>query len=86
MESYLLDDKRTPEELRGFAGVFPNANVAVSDNLLTPSASLKGDELAAKDRAALEILAGWLSNPAFSRSHPMLLRTYQRLRGFVGPP
>lgn len=33
LETYLLDPKRTAEELRGFASVFPNANVAISQNL-----------------------------------------------------
>ncbi|WP_395737486.1 hypothetical protein [Prosthecobacter sp.] len=85
IESYLLDEKRTPEELRGFASVFPNANVSVSNNLLTKAASINGAELAELDRAALEIVAAWLGNPAFSRSHPVLRETYQRLRRFVNP-
>jgi hypothetical protein len=85
IESYLLNEKRTADELRGFASVFPNANVAVSNNLLTKTASINSAELAEKDRAALEIVAAWLGNPAFSRSHPMLMETYRRLKRFVNP-
>jgi len=83
VETYLLSDKRSIEELQGFASVFPNANFSVSNNLLTKSAIASGDELAAKDRAALEVVAAWLTDPKFSRSHTHLRETYKRLKNFV---
>ena len=83
VESYLLDDKRTAEELQGFASVFPNANLAVSDNLLTKSTSIDGAELALKDHAALETVATWLADPKFARVQAVLRQSYQRLKGFV---
>lgn len=84
VESYLTDEKRTDEELRGFASVFPNANMSVSDNLLTQAPTIKGTELAAMDQASLDAVAGWIDNPSFKRCRPMLLEVYKRLRGFAG--
>lgn len=36
LESYLLDPRRSAQELQTFAGIFPNANYMISNNLLTP--------------------------------------------------
>ncbi len=83
LETYLLDQQRTAAELQGFASVFPNANMAVSENLLTHSATIDGSELAAKDRASLETVAKWLADPRFERVHDTLRQSYQRLKGFV---
>ena len=83
VETYLLDEQRTAEELQGFASVFPNANLSVSDNLLTKSPSIDGTELALKDRAALETITAWLADPKFARVQTVLRQSYQRLQGFV---
>lgn len=65
VEVYLIDPKRTAEELRGFASVFPNANVAVSQNLLTNTPTIQGEDLAARDRASLEVVSAWLMDERF---------------------
>ena len=83
VETYLLDPKRTPEELRGFASVFPNANMAVSNNLLTRTGTVEGPDLAIRDRASLEAVASWLSDARFAHLKEPLLKSYQRLQGFV---
>lgn len=83
VESYLLDEKRTADELAGFAGVFPNANIAVSDNLLTKPSTINGSDLIERDRAALHVVTAWLKDSRFSRSHLPLRETYRRLREFV---
>ena len=83
VETYLLDPKRTAEELRGFASVFPNANMAVSDSLLTKTRTLEGQDLADKDRAALQAVATWLEDPRFGHLQEPLRMSYQRLQGFV---
>lgn len=82
VEVYLLDPKRTAEELRGFASVFPNVNMAVSDNLLTRAATVEGADLADRDRASLAVVAAWLADARFARWREPLQQSYQRLTGF----
>lgn len=65
VEAYLIDPKRTAEELRGFASVFPNANVAVSQNLLTNTPTIQGADLAARDRVSMEVVSAWLMDERF---------------------
>lgn len=84
VERYLLDSRRTKEELDGFASVFPNANFLVSNNLLTPVDGLDGIELAERDRAALKVVESWLSEERFAKLRPVLQRSRERLRGFLG--
>ena len=83
LESWLRDEHRTAAELEAFAGVFPNANMMVSHNLLTPVVTMQGTDRAAKDRAALEVVNSWLNDPAFSRSRELLRGTQARLTEFV---
>lgn len=85
VETYLLNQNRTPEELRGFANTFPNANMAVSDNLVTKQQPIPGDELMKIDRASLDTVAAWLADPRFEHAHPALRESYQRLSSFVRP-
>lgn len=85
VEAYLLNQNRTPEELRGFANTFPNASMAVSNNLVTKQQPIPGEEIMKIDRAALETVAAWLSDPRFERAHPALRESYQRLSSFVRP-
>ena len=70
VENYLLDEKRTAPEVQAFTGVFPNANQFVSSNLLTKVPAIPGTELAARDRAALEVVHAWIVDPRFSRLKP----------------
>lgn len=83
VETYLLDPKRTAEELRGFASVFPNANVAISQNLLTPSPTIQGADLTARDLASFQVLSGWQADERFRAVYEPLSAAAGRLRGFL---
>lgn len=83
LEGYLLDPRHSTEELRTFAGLFPNANQMISSNLLTPTATPAAGELAAGDRAALQVVEAWLTDPRFAKLKPQFTATRDRLRSFV---
>lgn len=83
LERYLLDEKRTEEELTSFAHVFPNANFHISNNLLTRTEGIDGITLAEQDRATLEVIRGWLEDERFSRIHSALRIAESRLSQFV---
>jgi hypothetical protein len=82
VETYLLDTRRTAEELRGFASVFPNANIAVSSNLLTQSPTVQGADLADRDRASYALLSSWLTDQRFKQSHEVLRTIVMRLESW----
>jgi hypothetical protein len=84
LKSWLLDPTRTPTELRSFAGVYPNSNRFISNNLLTTESQQPGTDLAAHDRQALEIVSGWLADPAFKSVKDHLLTMVSRLNEFTG--
>lgn len=86
VKSWLLDPSRTGTELTSFAGIYPNNNQFVSNNLLTKSAPQSGVELMAHDRAALEILNSWSADPAFTPVKEYLGTMVSRLNGFVANP
>jgi hypothetical protein len=79
LEAYLQDPARTPVELRAFAGVFPNANFMVSQNLLTTSVTIDGATLRRRDQAALEAINEWLNDPRFAAWRESLLKLRDRL-------
>lgn len=83
LKAWLLDPTRTQDELRAFAGVYPNNNRFVSNNLLTAETSQPGADLAAHDRAALGILETWAADPSFQSVASHLRSMSERLRGFV---
>lgn len=83
LETYLLDPRRTPEELETFAGIYPNANFMVSNNLLTRTATPAGEDLAAHDREALRVVESWLADPRFAAQRTRLEAMQRRLREFV---
>lgn len=83
LEGYLLDPRRSAEELQTFTGLFPNANQMISPNLLTTTATPSSGELAVCDRAALKVVESWLVDPRFARLNPQLTATRDRLRTFV---
>ena len=83
LETYLLDPRRTPAELQTFAGLFPNANLMVSNNLLTRPETPARGELIARDREALATIDAWLEDARFERLRPQLDAMKQRLAGFV---
>ncbi|MBK8092255.1 MAG: hypothetical protein IPK32_09860 [Verrucomicrobiaceae bacterium] len=82
VETYLLDPKRTAEELRGFASVFPNANVAVSQNLLTQPMTIQGADLNVRDRVSMEVVSAWLMNEQFKPAHEALRAIVLRMKGW----
>ncbi len=84
LESYLLDPRRSEAELQTFGGLFPNANYAISHNLLTRNATPGGETLARQDREALKVVEAWMNDPRFERLRPRLQEIASRLEGFVG--
>ena len=84
VESYLLNPSRSAEEVRAFAGLFPNANYMVSHNLLTRVETPTADQIARRDQAALRVVEGWLTDPRFAGLQPHLQQVKNRLERFVG--
>lgn len=84
VRKWLLDPSRTPTELQSFAGVYPNNNQFVSHNLLSSSTQPTGSDLAAHDRAALEIISSWQKDPAFQPVAEQLRTMVARLNQFTG--
>jgi hypothetical protein len=83
VEEYLLDPRRSWEELEAFAGVFPNANFMISNNLVTSNITLSGVELRRRDLAAAEVVREWSGDPRFDRLRPLLELLNRRLDEFV---
>jgi hypothetical protein len=83
VRSWLLDPARTPTELNAFAGVYPNANFAISNNLHTANKILTREEIASRAAAALGIVTDWLNDPAFELVKPHLTTMQNRLITFV---
>ena len=84
VEQYLLDPGRDPAELATFAGLYPNANYMISNNLLTTVETPNRGQLAAYDREALKIIEQWQQDPRFERLQPLLTQIHERLANFVG--
>lgn len=85
VRNYILDPTRTGTELTAFAGVYPNANFAISNNLLTENTTLTHAEITARDTAALAIVNTWLADSTFEPVKPHLETMHQRLTTFVLP-
>jgi hypothetical protein len=83
LKTWLLDPARTSAELRSFAGVYPNNNRFVSNNLLTVEATQSGDDLAAHDQAALQTVSAWAADAAFEPVREHIALMLSRLEGFV---
>jgi hypothetical protein len=83
LEAYLLNRRLTGAELEAFAGVFPNANYLVSNNLLTRTITPSHQVLAQQDRQALKVVESWLGDSRFARVKPQLERVRYRLADFV---
>lgn len=86
VKTWMLDPARTGTELNSFAGIYPNNNHFVSNNLLTTEPTQSGADLAAHDRESLEILATWSADPAFAPVKDHLGTMISRLNGFVSNP
>ncbi len=83
LESYLLDPRRSAAELAQFAGVFPNANYMISQNLLSPTPTPDGASLTGRDAASLQVVQEWLADPRFTNLQRPLQKVKQRLQEFV---
>src|SRR5439155_9439970 len=66
LENYLLDSRIGSAELAQFAGIFPNANFMISQNLLTPTPTPDHTALVNRDAESLRVVQEWLSNPRFA--------------------
>jgi hypothetical protein len=84
VKAWLLDPARSGTELESLAGVYPNNNRFISNNLLTRESGQSGEDLAAHDLEALQTLTAWARDPAFQSVRPTLDRMVSRLEGFVG--
>ena len=83
LESYLVDPQRSPAELAQFAGVFPNANYMISQNLLTPTPTPDHAALLSRDTASLQVVQVWLADARFANLQQPLLKVQQRLQAFA---
>lgn len=83
VERYFLDPARSPEELAKFAGLFPNANLVISRNLLTSTVAPTAEEWLARDSAALQVVSSWMADSRFSRVRPQVEAIHARLSAFV---
>ncbi len=79
VRSYLLDPDRTEAEIRAFTGVYPNANFAISKNLLSENLTLTRKETVDRIASGLLTVDGWLTDPSFSMVEPYLNELHLRL-------
>ena len=70
LENHLLSFASTPAEVNAFAGLYPSANFMISHNLLTPTPTPDGRQLARHDAAALVVVENWLADPRFDKLRP----------------
>jgi hypothetical protein len=83
LEDYLLNPALGADELEKFAGLYPNANFMVSNNLLTQSSTLTNGELRSRDNAALNVINEWLADERFQKIRPQLEQMRARLNQFT---
>jgi len=83
VEIWLLAPERSATELNAFASAFPNNNQFVSNNLLTKDVPVSGPELAAHDRAIMEIVSDWSQDAEFESRKPQLQTMLERLASFT---
>lgn len=83
LENYLLDTSRTAVEMQKFMEIYPNANYMISQNLLTPTTTPNGLELAARDAGSLKAVEEWLGDSRFARLEQQLQVVKSRLAQFV---
>ena len=83
VERYLMDASRPAEELKSFAGVFPNGNFMISQNLLTTVATPDRATQLARDQAALRVVNEWLADARFAGIRATLEQMRTRLESFL---
>lgn len=83
LESYLASPNVPGVEIAEFAAAFPNRSFRVSPNLLTASPSPRREQIAAEDRAALEVLNAWVRDPRFATHRDLLRQARDRVADYV---
>jgi len=83
VEQYLLDPRRSQQELNTFAAIYPNANYMISTNLLTEVKTPAAGDLQTSDREALKIVEQWENDPRFEPIMPVLGQIRARLENFI---
>ena len=84
VDQYLRDPARTNEEATVFLKAFPLRSATTGARLygLTP-APYQRDQITAGDRAALDLVKGWLADPALETLRPELTTLQKRLDQWV---
>lgn len=85
-DQYLRDPARTNEEAVVFLQAFPLRSATTGARLYgLPPAPYQRDQIAAGDRAALNLVDGWLADPALESMRPELSTLQKRLDQWVEP-
>ncbi len=77
-EQYLASDI-SQREAQHFIGLFPNLNLMLSNNLLTDSPSITGQEVQDRLQGALQTIQSWQKDPRFQAYQDELARAQTRL-------
>ncbi len=77
-EQYLASNL-SGREAQHFIGLFPNLNFMLSNNLLTESPSISGEEVRNRLQGALQTIQRWQQDPRFKLYHEELARAEARL-------
>jgi hypothetical protein len=85
LADYLTSPGRSMQELEAFAGVFPNENFMISDNLLTQTPPLPNAEVLSRYQAAQETVSQWLQDSQFTNVWPQLQQVQGRLNRILQP-
>ena len=83
LERYLLAPERGSTEVGVFAGIFPNANYMLSNNLLTQNTPPGRAVLEQRDREALHVIEEWIADPRFASQRPQLEKIHRRLTDYL---
>jgi hypothetical protein len=84
LEEYLLAANRSAAALEAFAGVFPNENFMISDNLLTPCGPVSNAEILSRYQSAQQTLESWMNQQQFAAIKPQLQQSLSRISRILG--
>ncbi len=83
LERFLNDPQTPAAELEAWAKYFPDRSKHLSNNLLTSDGPTPIPELARMDRAALNVVRAWQSDPSMADRHALLAPVQARLERYV---
>jgi hypothetical protein len=83
VRSYLAAPERTEAEIRAFTGVYPNANFAISKNLLSRNLTLSSNEIMERAINGMAVVEQWLVRPDLSAVRTELLDMRRRLENIM---